>query len=396
MALYRRAIDASQLITPAQPALVRGLEVDVAAALHHRGDPAGLPQLLAAARRAEEVGDTASLVRGAVAIPQFGAVGFVDPMPEGRAVTEAALAAIGDEQSAARARLLMDLASHSLFVSVDEALELAARAEAVARELGDPEVLGSVLLAARHLVSHPGRIDDRVRIGSELERLGARLGRLAFTLAGIATQAAAHLERGHLASWVRGYERFGELLGERSLGFFRVQALNHDANRAFLAGDLDRAEELAERTVPWSRGIGAGRVYVESTIVANRRLQSRDEELLARFERAASRSDDAWYRCSLAAVQARSGRLAAARDTMAALREERYRIREIYPWSVAVTDLAEAAEVAERPSSARRRPGRRGPRPDRRPPVRGARRRQRAVTEPAVRPGAGAGRPGLR
>ena len=345
--------------------------------------------LLAAARRAEEMGDTASLVRAAIAIPQFGAVGFVDPMPEGRAVTEAALAAIGDERSAARARLLMDLASHWLFVSVDEALELAARAEAVARELGDPEVLGSVLLAARHLVSHPGRIDDRVRIGSELERLGARLGRLAFTLAGIATQAAAHLERGHLASWVRGYERFGELLGERSLGFFRVQALNHDANRAFLAGDLARAEELAERTVPWSVGIGAGRVYVESTIVANRRLQSRDEELLARFERAASRSDDAWYRCSLAAVQARSGRLASRpRHDGGAARGGLPDPRDL--------PVVGRRDGSRRGGRGRRRPGRRGPRPDRRPPVRGPHRRQRAVTEPAVRPGAGAGRPGLR
>ena len=31
---------------------------------------------------------------------------------------------------------------------------------------------------------------------------------------------------------------------------------------------------------------------------------------------------------------------------MAGLREDGFPIREIYPWSVAVTDLAEAAEVA--------------------------------------------------
>ena len=124
-----------------------------------------------------------------------------------------------------------------------------------------------------------------------------------------------------------------------------MQALNHPANRAFLAGDLAAAEELVELTVPWSVGIGAGRLFAEATIVANRRLQGRDDEVLSRFERAAARSSDAWYRCSLAAVQARSGRTAEARQTLAQLRDEGFPIREIYPWSIAVTDLAEAAEV---------------------------------------------------
>jgi hypothetical protein len=45
-------------------------------------------------------------------------------------------------------------------------------------------------------------------------------------------------------------------------------------------------------------------------------------------------------------VQARAGRLAEARTTLDRLRDESFPIRPIYPWSVAVTDLAEAAEVA--------------------------------------------------
>jgi DNA-binding SARP family transcriptional activator len=340
-----RALDVARLIEPPDAAVTLDLEVRHAAARHHRGDPDGLPSLLDAARRAGAVGDHGALVRAATAIPQFGAVGFIDPMLEGRAVTEAALMVAGDEASAARAQLLMDLASHWLFVDVDEALQLARRAEAVARDLDDPDVLGNVLLAARHLLSHPGRIDDRVRVGAELDRLGRRLDRLAFRLAGAQTLAAAHLERGQLAAWAHGFDRFTDLLGDRDLGFFRMQALNHPANRAFLAGDLAAAEELSELTVPWSVGIGAGRLFAESAIVANRRLQGRDDELLSRFERAAARSSDAWYRCALAAVQARSGRTADARATLARLREEGFRIREIYPWSMAVTDLAEAAEV---------------------------------------------------
>ncbi len=352
VAHYRRGLEAARSLDPRQPSEILDLTIRIGAALHHRGDPQGLPLLLDAARSAREAGDAAALVRAATAIPQFGAVGFVDPMPDGRAVTEAALEALGDDPSPERARLLMDLASHWLFVSVEEALEIACRAEAVARDLHDADVLGDVLLAARHLFSHPGRIDDRVRIGAELELLGRRLDRLELKLAGLATQAAAHLERGELAAWIQGFERFRSLLGDRSLGFFRLQAINHQANRAFLAGDLARSEELAELTVPLSLGIGAGRVFAEATTVVNRRLQARDDELVARFERAAARSTDAWYRCSLAAVQARSGRIADALATMGGLRQEGFPLREIYPWSIAVTDLAEAAEVAGEPAVA--------------------------------------------
>lgn len=345
VAHYRRALGAARTLDPPEPAITLDLTIRIGAALHHGGDPAGLPMLLEAGQTALATGDTPSLVRAATAVPQFGAVGFVEPMAEGRALTEAALEAIGDAPTAERASLLMDLASHWLFVSVDGALDLARRAEAVARELGDPDVLGSVLLAARHLYSCPARIDERVRIASELEVLGRQLGRLAFTLAGLATNSAALLERGDLGAWSRGFERFCDLLGDRQLAFFQLQALTYPAHRAFLAGDLDEAEALAALTVPLSTGIGAGRVYAESTVVSNRRLQDRDDELVARYERAVARSSDGWYRCSLAAVQARSWRTDAARITLDALRAEAFPIREIYPWPVAVTELAEASEL---------------------------------------------------
>jgi DNA-binding CsgD family transcriptional regulator len=352
VAHYRRGLEAARAMTPPAPTVVADLTIRIGAALHHRGDLEGLPLLLDAARKAEQAGDTTALVQAAVAIPQFGAVGFIDPMPAGRAVTEAALDALGDTPSAARARLLMDLASHWLFVDVGDARALAGRAEAVARDLGDPEVLGDVLLAARHVFSHPSQIDERVRIGAELDVLGRRLDRLPMLLAALGTQAAAHFERGQLDAWIDAFERFVAVLGEHSLAFFRLQAMTFHATRAFLRGDLARAEEEARRTVPLSIGIGAGRVYAESMVVSIRRLQGRDGELVDRYARAAARSRDAWYRCSLSAAQARSGRIDDARATMAALREERFPLREIYPWSVAVTDLAEAAEVAAVPDVA--------------------------------------------
>ena len=157
--------------------------------------------------------------------------------------------------------------------------------------------------------------------------------------------AVTHLHRGDLKAWRAEFDHFAELLGDRSLGYYQIQVINHHANRAYLAGDLDGAEEVIAATVPLSIGIGAGRVFSESTIAGNRRLQGRHDELVARFERAAGRSSDPWYRCCLAAVQARSGRIDEARATLEQLRAEQFPIREIHPWSVAVTELAEAAEV---------------------------------------------------
>ena len=342
---YRRGLEATRFLEPPDPAVALDLTIRIAASLHHRGDREGLPMLLDAARQARRAGDHRALVQAATAIPQFGAVGFVDPMPEGRVVTEAALAALGDDPSPDQARLLVDLAAHWLFLSVDEALRLASRAESIARELDDPEVLGAVLLSTRHMVSHPRLLDQRIRIGVELKELGRRLGRLAMTLGGGHTMAVTHLHRGDLKAWRAEFDRFAELLGDRSLGYYQIQVINHHANRAYLAGDLDGAEEVIAATVPLSIGIGAGRVFSESTIAGNRRLQGRHDELVARFERAAGRSSDPWYRCCLAAVQSRSGQIDEARATLEQLRAEQFPIREIHPWSVAVTELAEAAEV---------------------------------------------------
>ena len=109
-----------------------------------RGSVRGLPMLLDAAREARETGDDRRRsCAPRLAIPQFGAVGFVDSMPEGRAVTEAALAALGPEpspdacSSASGPRLALAVPQHRRGTAA-----LAGRAEAIARNLGDPRCSG--------------------------------------------------------------------------------------------------------------------------------------------------------------------------------------------------------------------------------------------------------------
>ena len=152
-----------------------------------------------------ELGDTAALVRAAMAIPQFGAVGFVDPMPEGRAVTEAALDAVGDEPSADRARLLMDLASHWLFVE----RRRGARA-GPPRRGGRPRPRrsrGARRRAARRppprsAIPAASTTGSASAPSSSCSAAGSTGWRSSSP--GWPTQAAAHLERGQLAAWVAG------------------------------------------------------------------------------------------------------------------------------------------------------------------------------------------------
>ena len=174
---YRRGIEAARFLEPADPVAMLDLTVRIGAALHHRGDPDGLPMLLEAAQRARETGNDGALVRAAMAIPQFGAMGFVGPMAEGRVVTEAALAALAPAPSPERARLQIDLASHWRYLDIDKARRLAGEAEAIARDLDDPEVLGAVLNSAAPRVqppqSHRRSRSDRHRARRTRASIGA-------------------------------------------------------------------------------------------------------------------------------------------------------------------------------------------------------------------------------
>ena len=132
---------------------------------------------------------------------------------------------------------------------------MAAEAESIARTLGDPDVLGFVLLGARHIGRHPSRLEEHLQRAVELEQLGQRSRSLALTLAGLNAQALLHLERGELSASFERSDRFFRLLDDRHLPFFQLTARIQRANRALLDGDLERAEELAMQTVPFAKSI---------------------------------------------------------------------------------------------------------------------------------------------
>ena len=76
------------------------------------------------------------------------------------------------------------------------------QAEAIARQIGDDDVLGRVLLTSRVIGRDPSRAAEFERIADELDRLGRRSGSLVLALAGLQTRAFSYLERGDLGRWM--------------------------------------------------------------------------------------------------------------------------------------------------------------------------------------------------
>jgi class 3 adenylate cyclase/DNA-binding CsgD family transcriptional regulator len=347
---YQRGLEAARSIHPPDSRTSLDLTVGLAGALHRGGDAKGMPMLLEAAHRARHDGDTAALVRAATSLSHLGATsvyGQVDP--EQVAVVEDALAALGTESSAMRAHLLVELAVQLGDSRVEQSVALADEAESIARAVDDAKVLGSVLLGARHVGRHPARLEQHLRRAIELEALGYRLRALVFTLAGLNAQTLLHLERGDLRTAFERGDRFLRVLDDRQLPFFQTTALVYQAGRAFLDGDLERAEELAMATVPFATSIRHPPTsWAAPTVSTLRRLQARDSELIAGLERRLGRGDEtAIYRYVLPAVQARSGRTDDARHGLAELRSNGYELPKGYGWALAMSELAEAAELTD-------------------------------------------------
>ena len=344
---YQRGLDAAQSLEPPDPHTSLDLTVRLAAAVHHSNDPRGLAMLIDAADRARREGDTAALVRVATSFTSFGTSGaFAGPAPAQLAVIEDALASLGSEPSASRARLLIELTAQIALVRVDEAVALAREAESIAREIGDPELLGQVYLGARLIGRHPSRLEEFERIAAELEALGRRQGTFALTFIALYDRAVAHLERGQVAMWAQLSEQAARLLGDRTLPILQLHARSLFATRAFLDGDLEGTEQHALSTAPLATALGHEPLaWSGGILVVNRRLQARDGEMLPVVESIEPRGAFTVARYVLAAMQARVGAVDDAKRTVAALRDDAYPVQETHPWTLAMSELAEAAEV---------------------------------------------------
>jgi hypothetical protein len=215
--------------------------------------------LLDAARLAESEGDAPSLARAALAnsrghLPSW--IGGVDG--ERVRALEAALAAVGRDDSPTRAGLLAILALELTFApDRHRCRELSDEALAIARRLDDPHTLSRVLLARYIAIMSPDTLRECLANSEELLRVVAAVQDpatmcRAYTLryrllmdAGEVTEADRLLDPG---------DRLAAELGQPALRWSVTYVPR--AGRALIAGDLDGAERLAREGRELGRAVG--------------------------------------------------------------------------------------------------------------------------------------------
>ena len=206
---------------------------------------------------------------------------------------ERALAALGEEDSTLRVRLLARLAGGPLRDSSADAerrRSLSAQALEMARRIDEPSTLAYALVgyASSHLT--PDFTSERVELVQELIDVATEAGDLERAIEGYGDHLDASIELGDLASVYADLEAMTILAGELHQPAQQWLVAVHRAILALLEGRFEEAEQLmdearsiGERAQSWS-----ARVDYELQLYLLRREQGRLDEAEELVRRAAS------------------------------------------------------------------------------------------------------------
>jgi class 3 adenylate cyclase len=284
-AYYRQAIELLDA-TEGRALEERRLELLIALgeAQRRAADPAYRATLLAAAQLAQERGDAEALTRAALANTRgslMSAVGTVDA--DRVAVLQAALTALGKNDSHARARLLATLGLELVWgADLDQRTSYSDEALAIARRLDDPPTLAHVLICRFYTVTEPGTVSDRLADTAELlsvsERLEDPVTRCrAYHLRARVASEVADLEEADRC--ITAYERLAGELGQPILHWIGMW---YRTGLVLVSGEIPEAERLAGRILEAGQRLGQpdASVYWAVHLFDVRRDQGR----LAEFE----------------------------------------------------------------------------------------------------------------
>ncbi|HEX3211588.1 MAG TPA: LuxR C-terminal-related transcriptional regulator, partial [Actinomycetota bacterium] len=266
---------------------------------------------------ARRIGAPEALARAALGLGLEFTAGIVDGVQVG--LLEEALAALGEEDSLLRARVLARLATALLFTpQVDRRLALSEDAVQLARRLGDPATLAAVL--HDHLLVIWGTKQELVAEGlaavTEVVELAERLGDRAMALRGRGLRRFALLELGDLAGFDADLAAAEQTAQELRQLQYHWQLPLARATRASLAGRFAEAEEQAAQglVVGQRAGDQAVELYHAGVVGTLRFMQGRLGETVELFQDLAIRFPVfAVTRTTLAAALAAAGRPVEAR-----------------------------------------------------------------------------------
>jgi DNA-binding SARP family transcriptional activator len=237
------------------------LDLDLARgrALRLAGDEAAHGALRRTAADAEAAGDGARMAE-ALLMVAFGELDFLREDPELVALMQRASALLPSEDSAARARLEAFLALHALRSMPHPARrEMADRALAMARRVGDRETLAVVLGAHSWTDMDPQRRDERLALADELIRIAPRALSYA-ECEGHIFRFTALVESGDLG---RADAALAAARAVARVPVWRWGVIQWETLRAMLAGRLADAETLSIRGAEAAQAAGAPRSVIE-------------------------------------------------------------------------------------------------------------------------------------
>jgi hypothetical protein len=229
------------------PATTCDLTIGLAEAQRQVGDPEYRTTFFAAASLAEASGDGDRLVRAALGNGRnsgFSAFGAIDH--ERLQLLRRALEVVDPADRGRRARLLARLAAELTFADAgDERDTLAAEAIALARDADDDRTLLAVLLIRGDTILSPAFVEERRQVGSEALVLAERHGDQVAVFLACEVLFDTACATGDVAladAMLARLMEIDERIGQPEL---RWPARWRQAERAIIAGDLERAERLS-------------------------------------------------------------------------------------------------------------------------------------------------------
>lgn len=305
---YRKAQDVA-LDLLGDPFSACELAIRQGEALRQGGDPSNVEVLSAAANRAKELHDGDLLAQAALGLCRLGPTTLAGGVHlEAAALAEQALKSASDPALVAHVAATASLA-HSLSGDYVRCRSLFERAESVARDQGDEDLLSKVLPYAYMALVDPDDLDRRRAVAEELVALGARRAEPTTEWEGHHLRFSVLLQQGDpaLSESLARLAAITSMLREPILEW---QTSYLAAALAHLHGDLEAAERLVERSLEQAGAVAESRVTAAWAIqiFALRSDEGRLDELLGPLaELVAEQPGVPAWRAALALVSAHTG-----------------------------------------------------------------------------------------
>jgi class 3 adenylate cyclase/tetratricopeptide (TPR) repeat protein len=320
---YRQALEILDLAGGGQETQRLELLISRGEAERRAGDATHRQTLLDAARLAERLGDADALARAALANTRgfWGSIGQVDHERVG--AMQAALAVLGSEQPATRARILVILAGELVYgPDPGEFRRLADAALALAREIDDVATLAEVLLSRGTALLGADTVRERLAETEELLRLTDQLGDPLTTCRAEFVRLLVALEMGLSREAERCREAGSRLADELGQPFLRWLFLMERVNVALLRGEFEDAERFVYETLAAGEAADQpdARIFFGSQLGHLRLEQGRLAELAEGIETAAAMAPamPAWQ-AHMALLHCETGREDEARNALAGI-----------------------------------------------------------------------------